>query len=287
MLTYPLWNNEWHAYYEDVPRDPERANYNQLTPMETARYILDQENSDAVDPQWRAHIPALIEWVSQHFGRGPFWGVQGVDEQTMCRGTGYGLGSDTACWASINARLYELAGDTHYKDNAFRAFNLAMYFASKRGVVASVLGDPLVSSPIGTWFSDSYADYIKHFVYGLGAVPEWSPPREDHLIWPSSVVQSISYAPLNISYRTFDQRATDVLRLSYISTQVTEDDSMLQQEQDGRQEGWVYDSATGILRIRHDHGSRIVVRGDETPTPIATPSPYPLNRPLPSTTCPT
>jgi len=174
VLTYPLENNEWHAYYEDVPRDPELVNYNQLTAMETARYILDREDPSAVDPQWRTHVPALIDWVGQNFGRGPFWGAQGIDEQTICCETTYGLGSDTARWASINARLYELTGDARYKDNAFRTFNLATYFASQDGVVASVLGGPLESSSISDWFSDSYADYVKHFMYvyrrGAGVV---------------------------------------------------------------------------------------------------------------------
>jgi len=279
VLTYPLENNEWHAYYEDVPRDPELVNYNQLTAMETARYILDREDPSAVDPQWRTHVPALIDWVGQNFGRGPFWGAQGIDEQTICCETTYGLGSDTARWASINARLYELTGDARYKDNAFRTFNLATYFASQDGVVASVLGGPLESSSISDWFSDSYADYVKHFMYGIGAVPEWSPAGEDHLVRSSSVVQAIAYAPSDISYTTFDAQATDVLRLSFTPTEITQDGATMQQTQDTRQEGWVYDSATGVLRIRHDHGSRIVIRGDDgttpspTPVPITTPSP--------------
>lgn len=279
VLTYPLENNEWHAYYEDVPRDPALVNYNQLTAMETARYILDREDPSAVDPQWRTHVPALIDWVGQHFGRGPFWGAQGIDEQTVCCETTYGLGSDTARWASINARLYELTGDVRYKDNAFRAFNLATYFASQDGVVASVLGGPLAKSSINDWFSDSYADYVKHFMYGIGAAPEWSPAGEDHLVRSSSVVRAIAYAPSDISYTTFDAQATDVLRLSFTPTEITQDGAALQQSQDARQEGWVYDSATGVLRIRHDHGSRIVIRGDDghtpSPTPIATPSPMP------------
>ena len=278
-LAYPLQNNEWHAYYEDVSRDPGLTNYNQLTAMETARYILDRDDPGAVDPQWRTHIPALIDWVGQHFGRGPFRGALGIDEQTICCGTWYGLGSDTARWASINARLYELTGDARYKDNAFRAFNLATYFTSEDGVVASVLGGLLESSSISEWFSDSYADYIKHFMYGIGAVPKWAPAGEDHLVRSSSVVQSIAYAPSDIRYTTFDPQATEVLRLSFTPTEITEDGAALQQSPDAglRQEGWVYDDATGILRIRHDHGSRIVISGAAAPTQTtaATQSPTP------------
>jgi hypothetical protein len=45
------------------------------------------------------------------------------------------------------------------------------------------------------WFSDGYADYIRHFLAGMASVPEWSPPGEDHLLRSSSMVGKVSYAP--------------------------------------------------------------------------------------------
>jgi len=42
--TYPLENNLWKGYFEDIRLDPANENRDQLSPLETARYIL--ENRD-------------------------------------------------------------------------------------------------------------------------------------------------------------------------------------------------------------------------------------------------
>ena len=38
------------------------------------------------------------------------------------------------------------------------------------------------------WFTDGYGDYIRHFMTGMGAVPEWSPANQTHLLRSSSVM---------------------------------------------------------------------------------------------------
>src|SRR5260370_23875409 len=168
-----MQNNNWNAYFEDVVRDPSLTNRNQLVPMETARYILNKAAQASVDPQWQTHIPALIGWVQSTFGRGPYWGAQAIDEQGDCCGP-QGLGSHTARWASINALWYQKSGNPTYKENAYRSFNYASYFASESGVVAAVVDD-------NWWYTDGYADYIRHFMEAIGAVPEWAPAGETHL----------------------------------------------------------------------------------------------------------
>jgi len=45
ILKYPLQNNLWSEYYEDVNSDS--LNLNQQNPMETARYILRHPEIDA------------------------------------------------------------------------------------------------------------------------------------------------------------------------------------------------------------------------------------------------
>ena len=41
------------------------------------------------------------------------------------------------------------------------------------------------------WFSDGYGDYLRHFMVGMGSVPEWAPPREDHLLRSTSIVPEV------------------------------------------------------------------------------------------------
>jgi hypothetical protein len=65
------------------------------------------------------------------------------------------------------------------------------------------------------WFSDGYGDYIRHFMVGMGAVPEWVPQGEDHLVRSSSVVTEVWYETGSVRYRTFDPEGEEVLRLSF------------------------------------------------------------------------
>jgi hypothetical protein len=257
VLTYPMQNNKWNAYFEDIPRDPTLTNLNQITPMETARYILSQTNPSTVDPNWQTHIPALIAWVKTTFGKGPFYSAQAIDEQTSCCSS-YGLGSHTARWASLNALWYERTGEANYKEAAYRAFNFATYFADSQGVVKPTL------DATSDWYSDGYADYIKHFMSGIGSIPEWAPANENHLLRSSSVVSQVSYSPQGVSYTTFDSASRDRLRLTFVPTQITVDGVALPQRGDLNQAGWVFDTSTRVLNLRHDTGKHIVVQNGNT-----------------------
>ncbi len=266
VLNYPMQNNQWNAYFEDIIRDPNLTNKNQITPMETARYILSHDNPSVVDPQWQTHIPTLIAWVRTTFGKGPYYSAWAIDEQSTCC-SDYGLSSHTARWASINALWYERTGDPSYKEEASRSFNYASYFADSQGVVQAAfgLGD--------VWYSDGYADYIKHYMSGIASVPEWSPSNESHILRSSSVVSSVGYADKLVSYTTFDSASRDRLRLNFAPNQVIVDGVALPQRSDLNQAGWVYNASTGVLDIRHDTGTHIIVQNGPTPTPTFTPMP--------------
>jgi hypothetical protein len=110
----------------------------------------------------------------------------------------YKMGSHTARFASVQALLHEKTGDAAAREKAFRSFNWASYMCDRRGVVRV---GPVESSH---WFSDGYGDYIRHFMAGMGAVPEWAPPGEDHLVRSSSVVTEVAYRPRAVRYLTFD-----------------------------------------------------------------------------------
>ena len=58
LQTYPMKNNVWVGYFEDIT--PNMENMNQVIPLEYARYVL--LNPDK-DPEWREHARKLIDWV--------------------------------------------------------------------------------------------------------------------------------------------------------------------------------------------------------------------------------
>jgi len=225
---------------------------------------LSRPDPGTVDPQWRTHVPGLIAWVQTTFGKGPYYSAQAIDEQTWCCSIN-GLGSHTSRWASVNALWYQRTGDATYKENAYRAFNYATYFAREDGVIMAVFFD---GSP---WYTDGYADYIRHFMAGMAAVPEWAPPAEDHLLYSTSVVQTITYAAGQIAYRTFDASAIETLRISFTPSQVWADGMLLPRRNDLSQPGWVFDPVLGVLQIRHDNAAHVLILGPAFATPTPTP----------------
>ena len=111
------------------------------------------------------------------------------------------------------------------------------------------------------WYSDGYADYIRHFLAGMGSVPEWSPPGENHLLRSSSVVRKVNCHLQDLSYSTFDENATEVLRLAFRPTWVTANGTPLRQRPGLSEPGWIFDAHTGVLRVRHEKAQNIVVNG--------------------------
>jgi hypothetical protein len=236
----------WNAYFEDIPNDPERSNRLQITPLETARALIRRPD---LDPDLDADVPALIRWVASVFRTG---GMDAIKEQTWCYEP---MGSHTARYASLCALWHERTGDPWYREQAFRFFNFATYMTHENGVVAVGPNWP------GSWFSDGYGDYIRHFMEGLAAVPEWAPAGEDHLLRCGSAVREIRYRPGRVSFVTFDPEAETVLRLSFRPRAVTVDGLPLLRRQDLKAPGWTWKplGGDGVLRIRHEGGTRIVV----------------------------
>ena len=266
LLEQPLnresraWN-KWAGYFEDIPHNTEDVN--QLTPMMAAYYILAREDPAEVDPQWMGHVGRLLDWVRIKLGRGPFFGAQAIDEQTTpdasfgcCSRAGQG--DHTARWAAINALFFEKTRDGQAREDAFRSLNYGTYFAGSDGRIACCGVD--YSAPY--WFSDGYADYMRHFQWAMGAIPEFAPQGVDHLLRSSSVVQKVSYAPRHIEYRTFDAAATEVLRLSFKPLRVTAGGRPLEARGDMRGAGYTLEGLPDgdwIVRVRHLDSGQIVL----------------------------
>jgi hypothetical protein len=206
-VAHPLQNNRWANYFEDVFTIRNTSNVTQYNAGELARYLLEHPERD---PEWRTHVARLIAWIEHTFGgdtareRGVQWGATAISEQAEYM---YKMGSHTARFAAVLALWAEKTGDAAGREKAYRSFNWASYMSDERGIVRV---GPVEGS---LWFSDGYADYLRHFHVGLGAQPPWAPPDEDHLLRSSSVVMSITYAPGEIRYRSVDRIGSDVIRL--------------------------------------------------------------------------
>jgi hypothetical protein len=268
LMKYPMKNNLWGAYFEDIPIDTNLRNWNQYSAGETARYLLQHPETD---PDWKAHAGGLLSWIEKTFAvdvpatpqyrqmqqepvqYGKQWGANVISEQTVEDMDK--MGSHTSRYASLCALSYEKTGDESLREKAFRSFNWATYMAHEDGLITEAMAESEF------WYSDGYADYIRHFLAGMGSVPEWSPGGESHLLRSSSVVRKVKYSPQELSYSTFDESATEVLRLAFRPTRVTADGTPLHQRSDLSEPGWTFETSTGILRVRHEKARDLVVSG--------------------------
>jgi hypothetical protein len=263
--TYPLTNNVWVGYFEDVA--PTMENMNQVIPLEFARYVLLHPEHD---PEWKEHAHKLIEWVKST----PKWPKyivhgalvtteQGNGKEFCCNLPNQCCDSHTARLAAVEALYFAKTGDEAYREAAFRSFNWVTYFQGLPGKAHAPFGENQ------WWFTDEFSDGPRRMMDAFWAVPEWSPADESHLVGSSSVVTKISYGKGSVTYSTFDAESNDVLRLDFVPDSVTANGHRLPRLKtphggigdDGNSDGFVFDDSTRVLRIRHTQARDVDIQG--------------------------
>jgi len=281
LMRYPMQDNIWVGYFEDVPGSME--NMNQVIPLELARYLLLHHELDA---EWREHARRLIEWVKST-PKWPKYMVHGAMVTTeQGDGTTFCCNVPNQCCDSHSARLaaaealyYAKTGDVAYKQAAYRTFNWVTYFQGLSKDAHAPFGDQW-------WFTDEFADGPRRMMDAFWAVPEWAPADESHLLGSSSVVTRISYGAGSVTYTTFDDEATDVLRLDFVPRAIYVGGRAIEQVGRGESaeqssglnhEGYAFNFKTHTLTIRHTHSRDVDVQGDggkEPPTMITFDAPH-------------
>jgi hypothetical protein len=266
MLAFPMKNDVWGGYFEDIPiyEDP-ADNPNQYAPLQTARWLIEHRGTgvgagaEGVDPAWREHVEHIFDFVEQTFAQdadespGKFLGADLLSEQ---RADMAKMSSHTARWGALHALWFEATGDEAAKETAWRALAWASYWITDRGLVKVGPDDRE-----GWWFSDGYGDYIRHFIVAMGAVPEWAPPHEDRLLRSSSVVTNVVRRVGAIEITTFDPAGDEVFRLAHLPKSVTLDGRALERVEDRKNEGFVIEPLEGdlVLRVRRERGRTLIV----------------------------
>jgi len=211
IMKYPMENNYWSAYFEDVASNS-YANINQQNPMETARYLIDHPT---MDPLYKQHILKLIKFVKYRFGNISRYGATSVMEQDACFAE---MSSHTSRYASVVAKWFGMSGDEQMREEARASFALASYSAynkhSKDSLAINYTGIGYESP----WLSDSYFDYLSHYMEGIGELPEMIPEGTNHLFYSSSMITNISYAPDKIAYTAYDKNGVEHLKLTFTPT---------------------------------------------------------------------
>jgi hypothetical protein len=241
--NYPLKNYLWKGHFEDIRLDPNNENRDQVSPLETARYIL--QNKDRF-PDWAETVRKLIDWVRETLGGHPFFTAIPVHEQKFCF---FPMGSHTARFACLSALYAESTGDLLYQEQATRSFNWASYMANNDGTVLVGVDRPDYYNQC--WFTDGYFDFVPHFIEGMAAMPQAAPADSDHMLRSSSVVQEISYQPYLIAYRTFTADGLQKFRLTFQPVQVLAAGKPLTRQVLPEDEpGWSFDPALRVLTVQ-------------------------------------
>ncbi|MGA7315442.1 MAG: hypothetical protein WBX22_15865 [Silvibacterium sp.] len=267
LMKYPMHNNVWVGYFEDVQGSMD--NMNQVIPLEFARYVLLHPEKD---PEWREHARQLIDWVKTT----PKWPKymvhgamvtteQGNGKEFCCNLPNQCCDSHSSRLAAVEALYYAKTGDIAYKKAAYRTYNWVTYF---QGLPAAA------HAPFSNqwWFTDEFADGPRRMMDAFWAVPEWAPADESHLLGSLSVVTKIAYGAGRVTYSTFDTDSTDVLRLNFVPDSINVGGRPIYRRDDLQREGYTFDEKARTLSIRHTSSRDVDIQGksDQVPSSFIT-----------------
>ena len=272
LMQYPIQNNVWVGYFEDVAGSME--DMNQVIPLEFARYVLLHPEKDA---EWREHSRKLIDWVKTT-PKFPKYVVHGatVTTEQGSGGTDFCCNLPNECCDSHSARLaavealyYAQTGDVAYKEEAFRTDNWVSYFQGLPGAAHAPFSNQW-------WFTDEFADGPRRMMDAFWAVPEWAPEDESHLLGSISVVTRIAYGAGSVTYSTFDAESTDVVRLDFVPDAVMIGGKAIKRvenlstalNQEGA-DGYSFDEKTHVLRLRHSTSRDVDIQGKSDRKPLS------------------
>lgn len=243
MKEYPLKNNKWGPFFEDIPGWSDT----QTNAISFAMFILQYRN---LFPSWKENVRGIIDWTYRELGNHEYekFKVTVMNEQTVYRVPG---NSHSSRQASVELMYGVLSGDTSFTENAIRTLNWATYTVASDGRNRYIRDD--------IWLTDGYGDYVRHYLRAMAAMPELAPADKNRLLGSSSVVRSVKYLADRIEYITWDDSANEILHLISKPKSLTVNDRSINEETKTQKEEWSWQPLQkgGILNVYHNTGNTI------------------------------
>jgi hypothetical protein len=151
----------WVQFFED---HEELDNRTAWAPLNLARYLL--EKKEAIDPEWRADVRALIEFVNRRFITVRS-GIAVCGEQDYDKNPWGGV---LSTYGAVLAMYTAATGSPEYKSVAWQALNYVLYATDDDGCP----GDGAFRTQRGGWQEDAHTDKIHNLLDAIAAMPEWS-----------------------------------------------------------------------------------------------------------------
>jgi hypothetical protein len=151
----------WVQFFED---HQELDNRNSWSPNNLTRYLL--EKKEALDPNWRRHAQALIEFAIRNF-TSIRHGVPVCGEQTYDMNP---WGGALSTYGAVLAMFSAITGSEEYKGLAWQALNYGLYAINNDGCPR----DNSLRPGRGGWQEDAHTDKIHNYLDAMAAFPEWA-----------------------------------------------------------------------------------------------------------------
>ena len=234
MLQYPLKTGYWTDGHTDTDVNSNTHKSN----MSASNFTLCMFDHPELNPEWKTEVPQLIKWTEDNFvyrcapgEPATQWGANIVGEQD---GFLPKMDYQTARYAAECARWYAVSGDESYKQKAYRSLNWVTYCNNP---VGQAFESP-VSKDISNWWSDCYGECPRMFYPAFAGIPEWAPPRENHILYSEAVLKEVSYAARKVQYTSTEGVGTEYLRLAFEPTRITLNGAKLSLRPDLRAQGY-------------------------------------------------
>ena len=260
MKAYPMQENKWGPFFEDVDWWSET----QINAMTFARFIMEHRE---YFPGWKNDVLKIIAWVHKNFANETWkkYGVIVTNEQSVYPMPGE---SHSSRQAADELLFVSLTGDSSMYANAVRELNWATYSVDFDGRNKFPGDEP--------WLTDGYGDYVRHFLRAMDAIPSLAPPGEDHILSSTSVIQQADYAghlkkfyglnfekvdsnKVELFYSSFDTAGTEKIKLERKPSAVLLDYKPLPENTAGEGYEWKPMMNGGLLTVRRERGSKVLV----------------------------
>jgi O-glycosyl hydrolase len=234
LLQYPMKTGYWTDGHSDNNVNSSTYKSN-LSASNATLFLFDHPG---FDPEWKTHIPMLITWTEDNFiarcapgEPASMWGANIVGEQD---GFLYKMDYQTARYAAACARWYAISGDKSYKEKAYRSLNWVTYCNDTSGMAF----ESPVSKGILSWWSDCYGECPRMFYQAFAGIPEWAPPRENHILYSAEVLRNIRYGDNLVAYSSASPDGIEYLRLAFKPKEVALNGNVIPFSTDSCQGFW-------------------------------------------------
>lgn len=198
MLAYPVRNNKWGLFFEDVPGWSDT----QTNAVTFAQFLM---NHPELDEDWKEHARSALDWAWNTL-KNEGWKQYGVE--VMCEQTAFRIpgNSHTARQACAEIQYTRMTGDSTRFENAVRALNWATYMVNESGWNCYYTDGEI-------WYSDGYGDYVRHYLRAMASCPDLA-PAEEHILSSTSGIKKVDYSDHDCSYRAALPSGVEVIRLA-------------------------------------------------------------------------